>query len=168
MSKISIDFELNSTINPEFHKEKIEFACFILDYVNSRLKSSVSLVYSKDGDNFKFHNSTETDYNYVFDCSSFVNYSTMWFIQKRDLDEDWLKFFIDNVSQKADSLKSPIYASMVLNRLTEIEIAVFLEQKAKFKAIYEDFDCYTFLSKQQQEKIKTELNSICYELDEVV
>lgn len=164
MSKIIVNFDLNSTTYPKFHKDKIEFAEKMLNYYNNRLNLNISLEYTNDKFEFMYITYNMDD----FKCASFVNHACSWFIQERDNDEDWLQKLIGRKQNIADNIKSPVYTSKGLNILTQSDVDFFIFQKDKFKAINKDIDCYTFLSDENQILLKTALNNICDELDALI
>ncbi len=161
MSKIIVNFDLNLTTNPEFHKEKLEFAQKILDYFNSSLNLNIVLQYDKNKFEFNFTNNTTDD----FDCTSFVNHASKWYFQERSVDKDFMDKFIDRKQNKADNIKSSFNTPRGSNTSTKSDIEYFMFEKERFKALYKDFNCLTFLSKENQEVLKTTLNGICDELD---
>ena len=162
MSTIIVNFNLSKNVNSDFHTEKIKFAQSLLDYYNSKLNLQISLEYTED---FKFKHTKYS--NDDLSCASFVENTAFWSIQDRSIDEKWLDSFISVKRNIADNIKSPFYASIALNSLTQADVDFFLFQKDKFKAIYKDLICFTFLSEENQEILKTTLNNICNELDEV-
>ena len=162
MSTININFNLSESINSDFHIEKIKFAQSLLDYYNNKLNLQISLEYTED---FKFKHTKYS--NDDLSCASFVENTTFWSIQDRSVDEKWLDSFISVKRNIADNIKSPFYAAISLNNLTQADVDFFLFQKDKFKAIHKDLICFTFLSDENQVLLKTALNNICNELDEV-
>jgi hypothetical protein len=164
MSKIIVNFDLDLTTNQEFHKEKLEFAQKILDYYNNRLNLNIILQYNKDKFEFNFTNNTTDD----FYCTSFVNQSSNWYFQERSVDKDFMDKFIDRKQNKADNIKSSFNTSRGSNTLTKSDVDYFMLEKERFKALYKDINCFTFLSKENQEILKTTLNGICDELDETI
>ena len=163
MSKIIVTFDLNKSDNPVFHNSKLKFAEKLLNYFNSRLDLEISLTYTENFE-FKHINYTNDDYN----CASFVENSTCWFVQERSNDSKWLYGFLSVKRNLVDNIKSPFYASLQMNNLRQADIDFFRYQKDKFKALYKDFDCFDFLSNENKEKLKLSLNNLCDELDEIV
>lgn len=82
MSTINVNFNLIENVNSDFHIEKIKFAQSLLDYYNNKLNLTFSLDYTEDF-KFNFTNNSVDD----FDCASFVNHSTSWFIEERSVDK---------------------------------------------------------------------------------
>jgi hypothetical protein len=110
MSKIIVNFDLNLTTNPEFHKKKLELAQKMLNYYNNRLNLNTSLEYTNDKFEFMYVTYNMDD----FKCSSFVNHACSWFIQERNNDEDWVQKLINRKQNIADNIKSPVYTSIGL------------------------------------------------------
>lgn len=164
MSKIIVNFDLNLTTNPSFHKDKLDFAQKVLDYYNNRLNLNITLEYTNDKFEFMYVTYNMDD----FKCTSFVNYASTWYIQDRNNDKEWVKRLIDRNKSIADNIKSPLYTSMGLNILTQSDVDFFIFQKDKFKAINKNIGCYTFLSEENQILLKTALNNICDELDTLI
>ena len=133
MSAINVSFNLSENINSDFHIKKIKFAQSLLDYYNNKLNLQISLEYTED---FKFKHTKYT--NDDLSCASFVENTTFWSIQDRSVDEKWLDSFISVKRNIADNIKSPFYASIALNSLTQADVDFFLFQKNKFKTIYKD------------------------------
>ncbi|MCP4052491.1 MAG: hypothetical protein GY739_05370 [Mesoflavibacter sp.] len=163
MSNISVQFDIDSVENSEFHKSKLEFANKLLDYYNNRLGLSISLKYDKDFE-FKHINYSNDDLK----CASFVENSAYWSFQDRSVDSKWLYSFISRKRNLVDNIKSPFYSAMAMNNLRQSDVDFFNYQKDRFKALYKDFDCFTFLLKENQNKLKLNLNSLCNELDEII
>jgi hypothetical protein len=162
MPTINVNFNLSESVNSVFHIEKIKFAQSLLDYYNNKLNLQISLDYTED---FKFKHTKYS--NDDLSCASFVENNTFWSIQDRSVDEKWLYSFISVKRNIADNIKSPFYASIALSSLTQADVDFFLFQKDKFKSIHKDLDCLSFLSLENKTILKTALNNICDELDEV-
>ena len=163
MSNIILNFDLSTTKYPEIHKGKILLAESLLNYFNTRLDLNLLLEY-KDNFEFKHINYSHDDYN----CAAFIENSTFWSIQDRSVDSKWLESFISMKKDEADNIKSPFYAAMSLNNLQQSVIDFFNYKKNKFKALYKDFDCFTFLPIEEQNLLKLNLNNFCNELDDVI
>lgn len=73
---------------------------------------------------------------------------------------------IERKQNKASDIKSVINLPTSLNVLKLNQILIsFYFKKDKFKAMYKDLDCFTFLSIENQELLKIALNNICDDLD---
>ena len=158
--QISADFSNSNNVN--LHNKKLEIASLNLDDYNSKLDNHVcKLLYNVGTCEFEtlVKNDSHTDF-----IHSQINYFVYWDSQGDDLTERYLK---NTANTYYDPVRSIATSLSITKTPTNENLAFFIKKRNLFFLRFKDSFPLGFLSVEEENKIKTEANRLCKELEDL-
>lgn len=165
MSNVNIIGDIENNIKVDLHKQHLSIANLILDDFNRRL--NLNIVINYDVEKFKF--STDITNKKANDICYRIENFIVWALQEDYEKEVRTDIFINSISNLYfEPVCSSITFPNSIGKLNNSDVDYFIFLKTDFIKTFEDYIYLPFISESCNNKIRTELNKLCKELEKLV